>query len=287
MGYLIQEVGSGSAEDETRLVLIVGHSSRKEEWAPLVDVLLTQWERGYPDKTLKVLTFDNRGVGDSDAPWGKYSTSGMTLDTLALLDTIGWNTVHIAGASLGRMIAQEITLAAPNRVQSLSLVATSSGSFIPDASAYSSIFTTIVSSDPTKVTNAILSFLYPEPFLASKNGENETMRDVLYKYHKKMVTTLGAPSSSGAFGQSAAAMFHSVSNKKLHKIRDQGFRILIVAAKLDKCFGFSHGLHLKKELASDHTEFVVYEDAGHGCLLQCLDDIAGKLLETMQSTGAP
>ncbi|KUF88233.1 WD repeat-containing protein [Phytophthora nicotianae] len=100
MGYLIQEVGSGSAEDETRLVLIVGHSSRKEEWAPLVDVLLTQWERGYPDKTLKVLTFDNRGVGDSDAPWGKYSTSGMTLDTLALLDTIGWNTVHIAGASL-------------------------------------------------------------------------------------------------------------------------------------------------------------------------------------------
>ncbi|KAL3670243.1 hypothetical protein V7S43_004556 [Phytophthora oleae] len=281
MGYLIQEVGN--SYDETRLVLIGGHSSRKEEWAPVVDILLTQWEVRGSGKTLKVLTFDNRGVGDSDAPCGIYSTSGMAQDTLALLDSIGWRTVYIAGASLGGMISQEIALAAPDRVQSLSLIATSSGSFMPDASAYPSIFTTMMSTDPSKVTNAILSFLYPEQFLASKNGDEGTMRNLFFKYHRNMLAPFGAPSPSGAVGQSTAVMFHIVSTRKLHKLRDQDFPILIIGATLDKCSNIFHVLHIKKELASDHTRVVIYEDAGHGCLLQHLDELAGDLMEVIQS----
>ncbi|GMF23984.1 unnamed protein product [Phytophthora lilii] len=287
MGYLIQEVGNGSLEDETRLVLIMGYSYRKEEWAPLADGLLTQWEQKYPGKTLKILTLDNRGVGDSDAPWGKYSTSGMAQDTLALLDVIGWKTAHIGGASMGGMISQEIALAAPDRVQSLSLMVTSPGSFTPDASAYPAILTTLVSSDPTKVTNAILSFLYPEPFLASKNGDNGTMRDVFFRYHKEVAAALGAPQSSGTLGQTAALVLHSVSDKKLHKIRDQKFPILIVGAKLDQCINASHSLHFEKVLASDHTNFVLYEDAGHGCFLQHIDEIAGDIMEVIQSPNQP
>ncbi|OWZ16138.1 Serine protease [Phytophthora megakarya] len=280
MGYLIQEVGSG---DETRLVLIMGYSYRKEEWAPLVDGLLTQWEQTNPGKTLKILTLDNRGVGHTDAPWGKYSTSGMAQDTLALLDVIGWKTAHIAGVSMGGMISQEIALAAPERVQSLSLLVTSPGSFTPDLSAYPAILTTLVSSDQDKVTHAILSFLYPEAFLATKNGDNGTMRDVLFKYHKEVAATLGAPSSSGALGQTAALVLHSVSDKKLTKIRDQGFPILIVGAQQDQCINVSHALHFEKILASDHTKFVLYEDAGHGCFLQHIDEVAGNILEVVEN----
>jgi pimeloyl-ACP methyl ester carboxylesterase len=284
MGYLVQAVGGASArpEDETRLVLIAGHSSRKEAWAPLVGALLTQWQRKYPGETLRVLTADNRGVGDSDAPIGIYSTSTMAQDTLALLDVIGWEAAHVAGASVGGMISQEIVLAAPQRVQSLSLMATSSGSFLPDASAYPSMFATMVSSDPTKVTNAILAFLYPGPFLSSKNGDNGTTRELLFKYHKEMVISTGAPPSCGALGQSAAAMLHRVSDKKLRQIRDQGFRILIVGAKLDRCINVSHALHISKVLASDHTKLVLYEDAGHGCFLQHLDGIARNLVEVVR-----
>ncbi|KAG4048028.1 hypothetical protein PC123_g16636 [Phytophthora cactorum] len=58
-----------------------------------------------------------------------------------------------------------------------------------------------------------------------------------------MVTALGFPPLSGVLGQSAAAIHHGVSNKKLHKIRDEGFPILIIGAMLDKCFRFSHKLH--------------------------------------------
>ncbi|KAL4155864.1 hypothetical protein PRNP1_007965 [Phytophthora ramorum] len=287
MGYLIQEVGNGRTEGETRLVLIMGYGYRKEEWAPLVDGLLTQWEHKYPGKMLKVLTLDNRGVGDSDAPWGKYSTSGMAQDTLALLDVIGWQTAHIAGVSMGGMISQEIALAAPERVQSLSLVVTSPGSFTPDASAYPAILTTLVSSDPTKVTNAMLSFLYPEPFLSSKNEDNGTMHDVVFKYHKEVAATLGAPSASGALGQTAALVLHSVSDKKLLQIRDHGFPILVIGAKLDQCINVSHSIHFSEVLASDHTKFVLYEDAGHACFLQHIDEIAGNLLEVVQSVNLP
>lgn len=81
MAYLIQEIGEGIFEDETRLVLVMGYEYRKEEWAPLVDGLLTQWEQSASGKKLKILTLDNRGVGGTDAPWGKYSTSGMAQDT--------------------------------------------------------------------------------------------------------------------------------------------------------------------------------------------------------------
>ncbi|ETI43049.1 hypothetical protein F443_11919 [Phytophthora nicotianae P1569] len=282
MAYLIQQIGDGSSDDETRLVLIMGYGYRKEEWAPLVDGLLTQWEQKNPGKTLKILTLDNRGVGDTDAPWGKYSTSGMAQDTLALLDAIGWKTAHIAGVSMGGMISQEIALAAPERLQSLSLLVTSPGSFTPDAAAYPAIITTLMSSDMNKVTNAMLSFLYPDSFLASKNGDNGTMHDVFFKYHKEVAATLGAPSSSGAFGQTAALVLHSMPDKKLHKIRDSGFPILIIGAKQDQCINVSHSLHFSKVLASDHTKLVIYEDAGHACFLQHIDEIANNILDILQ-----
>lgn len=57
------------------------------------------------------LVFDNRGIGESDKPSLRYSTSEMAKDTMELLDQIGWTderTVHIIGSSLGGMIAQEL-----------------------------------------------------------------------------------------------------------------------------------------------------------------------------------
>lgn len=78
-------------------------------------------------------------------------------------------------------------------------------------------------------------------------------------------------------------MLHSVSDKKLRKIRDQKFPILIVGAQMDQCINVSHSLHFDKALASDHTKFVLYDDAGHGCFLQHIDEIAGNLMEVVQS----
>lgn len=57
------------------------------------------------------LVFDNRGVGESDKPLARYSTSEMAKDTLELVDDVGWieiRQLHIIGSSMGGMIAQEL-----------------------------------------------------------------------------------------------------------------------------------------------------------------------------------
>lgn len=90
------------------------------------------------------MVFDNRGVGESDKPLMKYSTSDMAKDTMELLDELGWKEVrqlHIMGISMGGMIAQELVklfalkcrplseicqqaLLIPERIASLSLIST-------------------------------------------------------------------------------------------------------------------------------------------------------------------
>ncbi|KAF2476837.1 alpha/beta-hydrolase [Lindgomyces ingoldianus] len=57
------------------------------------------------------LVFDNRGIGESDKPLMRYTTSEMAKDTLELIDHIGWTGIrelHVIGVSLGGMIAQEL-----------------------------------------------------------------------------------------------------------------------------------------------------------------------------------
>ncbi len=57
------------------------------------------------------MIFDNRGIGESDKPLARYSTSEMAKDAIELIDDIGWTDkrqLHIAGVSMGGMIAQEV-----------------------------------------------------------------------------------------------------------------------------------------------------------------------------------
>ena len=57
------------------------------------------------------LIFDNRGMGESDKPIARYSTSEMAKDAFDLLNYLGWTSkrqLHIIGVSMGGMIAQEM-----------------------------------------------------------------------------------------------------------------------------------------------------------------------------------
>ncbi|KAI1465344.1 alpha/beta-hydrolase [Daldinia caldariorum] len=74
-----------------------------------------------------VLILDNRGMGGSDKPLSRYSTSEMARDALEVADHVGWTgprQLHVCGISMGGMIAQELAYLAPERVASLSLVCT-------------------------------------------------------------------------------------------------------------------------------------------------------------------
>lgn len=73
-----------------------------------------------------VIALDNRGAGQSDAPDTRYTIADMADDVVGLMDQLDLRHAHICGASMGGMIAQELALRHPDRVQSLQLHCTTS-----------------------------------------------------------------------------------------------------------------------------------------------------------------
>lgn len=73
----------------------------------------------------RVLSLDNRGAGRSDVPPGPYTVRQMAEDAAALLDALGIERASIVGWSMGGMVAQELALAHPGKVDRLVLLATS------------------------------------------------------------------------------------------------------------------------------------------------------------------
>lgn len=103
-------------EGEQTVVLVNGLADDLETWALQVPALL---DAGY-----RVLSFDNRGVGQSSKPVGPYTTAQFAADTKALVDSLGLGDFHMVGVSMGGMIAQEYALAHPGDLRSVTFACT-------------------------------------------------------------------------------------------------------------------------------------------------------------------
>ena len=74
----------------------------------------------------RVLRYDTRGHGGTDAPEGDYTLDQLADDLFALLDALAIDRAHFVGLSMGGMIGQTAALKDPSRFLSLSLCDTSS-----------------------------------------------------------------------------------------------------------------------------------------------------------------
>ncbi|MGL4318692.1 MAG: alpha/beta fold hydrolase [Pseudomonas sp.] len=128
-------------QDDPALLLVMGLGGQLIHWPD--DVVADLCAQGF-----RVIRFDNRDVGLSTwqgmappadltyellryrlglAVNAPYSLRDMAGDALGLMDALGIQRFHVLGASMGGMIAQYLADMAPQRVESLTLVMTSSG----------------------------------------------------------------------------------------------------------------------------------------------------------------
>src|SRR3954447_6518073 len=102
-----EESGAGSP-----LLLIQGLGWSADMWHSLIPEL---------ESSYRVIRYDARGIGRSDVPAGPYPIELMADDAVAVLAAAGVERAHVLGVSLGGIVAQEVALRHPERVQSLLL----------------------------------------------------------------------------------------------------------------------------------------------------------------------
>ena len=108
-----EEHGSGDP-----LLLIMGWGGNAASWRPQLSGLAERF---------RVIVFDNRGVGRTSAPDRPYSIPQMAHDTVELLDALEIPRAHVFGISMGGMIAQEMAIEHPGRIDKLILGCTTPG----------------------------------------------------------------------------------------------------------------------------------------------------------------
>jgi len=104
--------------DGPPLLLIHGLGYARWGWEPVAEPLAQRF---------RLLLFDNRGIGESEIPPGPYTARAMAEDAVSVLDEAGVESAHVVGTSLGGMVAQELALGWPDRVERLVLACTTPG----------------------------------------------------------------------------------------------------------------------------------------------------------------
>jgi 3-oxoadipate enol-lactonase len=108
----------GTMHRRAWLVLIQGMGFDRSGWGPVLQKL---------SRRFRLVLVDNRGIGRSDRPSGSFTVADMAGDVVAVLDAAGIDQAHVLGASLGGMVAQELAITNPERVDGLVLACTTPG----------------------------------------------------------------------------------------------------------------------------------------------------------------
>ena len=218
------------------------------------------WRFVIPELTgeRRVITFDNRGAGRSEAPPGGYRMAMMADDAVQLLDHLGLDKVHLVGVSMGGMICQELALAHRDRLWSLSLLATHPGGALnrlPRAAGAWHFLTASFARGSSQRLRHVARLLFPKPF-REQVGDAWLMERLREDF-------ADPPPRSSRRSQLAAVARHD-TRARLPRLA--GLPTLIVKPEADLLVR-PHNSELLHELIPGST-IVRFADAGHGLIRQ-------------------
>jgi 3-oxoadipate enol-lactonase len=113
------ELSYDRAGEGPPLLLIMGMSGTKHHWGAAV---LEQLRRDF-----ETIVYDHRDAGDSTKTRQPFTIADLAADAAGLLEALELDSAHVMGISMGGMIAQELALAHPERIASLTLGCTYCG----------------------------------------------------------------------------------------------------------------------------------------------------------------
>jgi len=242
----------------TPVILIMGYTMTRSAWTNQVEGLRGKHQ---------VASFDNRGVGGSDRPAGKYTMAQMVGDTLRVMDTLKWKKAHVVGVSMGGMIAQHLALEHRQRVSSLSLIATHAGGFAGRLPTLRGMrfFVGATMGRGRKRLDSFQRLLYPEAFLA--NASKEWFESAIWARLREV------PDPHTRKAQMAAILGHDTA-PRLAELA--GLPTMVIGPRLDILVRPSQVARLAKLIPGARYERI--EDAGHGVIQQCPKQVNDHLL---------
>ncbi|MDR5682651.1 MAG: alpha/beta fold hydrolase [Armatimonadota bacterium] len=193
---------------------------------------------------------DNRGVGLSDKPDAPYTIDLFADDAAALLDHLGVRRTHVLGVSMGGMIALNLSLRHPDRVDRLVLVNTTPGGpdAVPMPPQTAQALLAARALPPREGLRAAMALAFSPPYMQSHPEEIERIVD----------WRLQNPQPPEAWmRQFAAGQAFDVSSR-LHEVRHPA---LVIAGSDDRVLPPANAQLLADRLPN--AERVVFEGTGH------------------------
>lgn len=255
------------------VIFIHGYGAKKEVWKPQVAEI---------SKKFKVITFDLRGTGESDRPNIPYTMKMMAEDVNELAEFLNIKQVHIIGRSFGGMIAQNVSLLYPEKVDKLVLIATNYGRMvtewveIPKNGRLDEIET--LKQDPLKAFKQKSKWFFHLKFRKEMEA-NPTKRFYgVFSMEDLIKESTVNPSRPQDIINQAEAMKTHYTFDKLGEIKH---KTLLIAASHDRQTPVSVMEEMHKKMPN--SELKIINEAGHFMTLSRASEVNKIILDFMEN----
>jgi len=226
------------------LIMIMGLSANLDWWDPRMIQELS--------KKFRLLLFDNRGAGRTETSNKKYTVELFADDVVGLMDALGISKAHVLGISMGGMIAQELVLKYPEKVEKLILCSTYCGgsrSVLPSQRILGMLATDRSTFSPKEIARMMIPLFLTDDFFKKNPDSVESW----------IQQTLKAPISNEAYIRQVNAIMEFDTYDRLNQIKAP---TLILHGKHDVLVPPENGSILSK--AIPNARLVYFENSAHG-----------------------
>jgi pimeloyl-ACP methyl ester carboxylesterase len=215
----------------------------------------------------ELILYDHRGIGRS-GPCDDVTTASLAADALAVLDAFQIERAHVLGFSMGGMVAQELALAAPERVVTLTLAGTSAGgtqSRATSADVAQALMSAVLSGDRERVQRTAYELLVSTAFAA--DPANYAAFEALARASTPPIQVLlkqqAAAVAHDAYArlrglQPPTLVVHGIEDRILAWVNGDLIASLVSGARLELLEGVGHLLFWERpehvaQLVADHA----------------------------------